>query len=704
MKLPLKLVPEARWTHDFSVASYQQQSLLQGVLDTSVTAILVVDLKGRITFANDQARQVLGLEPADITCRTYNAPEWKISDVEGQPIADEDLPFSRVLRTGAPVTDYRHAIEGPDGRHKILSINGAPLPGVDGEMDSVVFSVADITESYRVEALRRDEREVLERMLQGDPMELVLRALVRMVERDREGVSCRIRLRGYENLVSPQPHSPETQSTVPVIAANGLEIGAVELYAPKTVPGTGEELLTTVARMVALALERQSLNEQMAHQASHDSLIGLPNRYLLMDRLERSLPQALRDHSLVALLLVDLDRFKEVNDSLGHPVGDALLQRVAERFRRLTRSSDTLARMGGDEFVLVLPGLVDGADAAAVAQKLSEALQRPLRVGEREIFLSTSIGISVFPQDAGDAINLLRNAESALYRAKEDGGACFRFFATEMAACALYRFELEQDLRRALERNALRLRYQPQVCLASGAVVAYEALLHWEHPRLGVVPPPEYVPLAERSGLIVPLGNWVVKEACRQLAVWHGEGRRHLRMAVNVSPVQFVRAGLVEGVQDAVAESGILPQALELEVTEGLFLQDTAMTERRLRQLKEFGVGLSIDDFGTGYCSLAYLRRLPIDRLKIDRSFIAGLLARGQAAAEAEAVVLAIITLAHSLKLRALAEGVEQPEQLPLLKEMGCDEVQGFHLGRPQLPELQGAEASSLAGCQGDPM
>jgi diguanylate cyclase (GGDEF)-like protein len=511
-----------------------------------------------------------------------------------------------------------------------------------------------------------------------------------MVERYFSGTRCRIRLRGYEN-IAPPADTEETSRprfVVPVADAGGAELGAVEVDFHHGEPQGGVNgTLTTVARLVALALERQAQHHQIAHQSGHDALIGLPNRYLFMDRLQRALAQAERDPSLVAVLLVDLDRFKEVNDNLGHPTGDALLRRVAERFRRLTRSSDTLARMGGDEFVLVLSGLEDAADAATVAQKLTRTLNNPLRAADREIYLSASIGISIFPQDAGDAVNLLRNAESALYQAKGEGGACFRFFASEMTAGALHRFELEQELRRALKANALRLRYQPQVNLRSGTVVAYEALLHWEHPKLGVVPPGQFVPLAERSGLIVNLGEWVLREACLQLACWQSKGHRNVRIAVNVSPLQFVRPGLVEAVQAALEGSGLAPEALELEVTEGLFLQDSRVAGRRLRRLQELGVGLSIDDFGTGYSSLSYLRRLPIDRLKIDRSFIAGLQTQGQERDEAEAMVWAIITLAHSLRLRALAEGVEHAEQVVLLKEMGCDEVQGFHLGRPQLPE-----------------
>ncbi len=428
--------------------------------------------------------------------------------------------------------------------------------------------------------------------------------------------------------------------------------------------------------------ERTRVEEHTRYLALHDALTGLPNRTLFHDRLQRALAEAGRYDRQAGLLLLDLDQFKDINDMLGHTAGDELLVEVARRLDACVRASDTVARLGGDEFALILTEMRRPEDAAAVARKAMEVLAKPFRLDGQEMHATTSLGIAIGPVDGEDPSQLLRAADMALYRAKAEGRNAFRFYAAEMSAQVEARKELEGDLRRALERGELTLEFQPQFEFAAGRIVGAEALARWRHPRLGPVPPAEFIPLAESSGLIVPLGAWVLREACRQTRFWRDAGLPHLPMAVNLSLAQCRAGDLATSTRRVLRASGLEPCALELEVTESLFFSPGNGHLTDLYRLHTQGVRVSIDDFGTGYSSLGRLRQLPVDQIKIDRSFVAGL---GHSP-DSEAIVCAVIRLARSLGLRVIAEGVETDAQCAFLRAEGCDAAQGFHIARPLPP------------------
>ena len=421
--------------------------------------------------------------------------------------------------------------------------------------------------------------------------------------------------------------------------------------------------------------------------AYYDPLTGLPNRRLLEDRLQVELAHAARLRCRLAVMFVDLDRFKRINDSLGHEVGDRLLVEISQRLRGSLREDDTVARMGGDEFLVILNNLAGPDEAAMMARRLVGALRRPVQIEGRELVVTTSLGISIYPDDSQDANTLIKYADVAMYRAKDEGRNSFQLFEPAMNARSLEHLALETALHRALPRNELLLHFQPLVEPATGRPEAVEALLRWQHPDLDLVSPADFIPLAEDTGLIVPIGEWVLRNACERHREWRESGGGSLRMMVNISARQFRDEGFVAMVGSVIAETGMPPECLTLELTESMLMDATDRAIARLEQLRALGVGLAIDDFGTGYSSLAYLKRFPIDELKIDRLFVRGIDRNARDAA----LVSAIISLGHSLGLRVVAEGVETPGHLKVLQSEGCDLAQGFHFSRP-LPWAQFVE------------
>jgi diguanylate cyclase (GGDEF)-like protein/PAS domain S-box-containing protein len=432
--------------------------------------------------------------------------------------------------------------------------------------------------------------------------------------------------------------------------------------------------------------ERKQAEARVRYLAMHDALTGLPNRSLLADRLERSIAHARRQKGQVAVMMLDLDHFKHINDSLGHHVGDILLQTVADRLRSCLRECDTAARLGGDEFVLLLGDVLSTGDIETVAGKVLRELKRPFPIEQHQLHIGGSIGVSLFPHDGEDANNLLRAADTAMYEAKSNGRGVHRMFTAAMNEATMRRQQLADDIHQAVARQEFSLYYQPQVALDDYRITGVEALLRWNHPQQGVVLPGLFVPLLEELGLIVELGEWALEQACRQHKAWQDAGLPPIRMGVNLSAQQFYRGDIVQSVRRALDLSGMDPQWLELELTEGLTLNDTEVTIEIMQALKAMGVQLSLDDFGTGWSSLSYLRRFPLDRIKIDRTFMAEVATQPHAAA----VVQGIFSLAESLGLDCTAEGVEDHQQLAFLRGQSCHEVQGFLFSRPLPAEAIG--------------
>ncbi|MET0620761.1 MAG: EAL domain-containing protein [Thermoanaerobaculia bacterium] len=425
--------------------------------------------------------------------------------------------------------------------------------------------------------------------------------------------------------------------------------------------------------------ERKRAEEQVKHLAFHDPLTNLPNRLLFSDRLTLAVAQAHRHNQRLAVLFLDLDRFKVINDSLGHSVGDELLRQVAERIQEYVRDGDTVARHGGDEFTLLVPGISAEEDAAKIARKICEAIHDPFWIDGRELFVTTSMGVAVYPSDGHDAETLVRNADSAMYRAKEQGRDNYQLYTPAMNAKAVERLSLESRLRQAVANDELELHFQPFFDLKTTKILGAEALLRWRHPELGLIPPGEFIPIAELSGLIVPIGEWVLRTACAQAQEWHEKGYSGLTVSVNLSSRQFQQADLVSQVTSALAETGLEPGKLDLEITESNAMQNAEQSINTLRGLKKQGVRISMDDFGTGYSSLNYLKRFPIDRIKLDQSFVRDLPGDKDDAA----IAMAVIAMGRSLELIVIAEGVETEEQLAFLKDRDCDQLQGFLFSRP---------------------
>ncbi len=457
---------------------------------------------------------------------------------------------------------------------------------------------------------------------------------------------------------------------------SGKDVWVSMVCAP--VRDTGGEVTGAVGIVQDIS-DRKEAEARLEFSANHDALTGLPNRLLATDRLARAMAYAERAGTQVGLALLDLDNFKAVNDALGHSGGDELLKAVAARLVDCVRETDTVSRHGGDEFLLVLTDVRDGEACAEIALKILDRLSEPIEIDGRELPTLGSIGISVWPSDGADFDTLLRKADIAMYDAKRAGRNTYRFFDAKMNVDAEESLKLRAGLARALSRTEFVLHYQPQLELATDRIVGAEALIRWNHPERGLLPPAAFIPVAETSGLVVALGSWVIHEACRQAAAWQRAGHPPMVVGVNLSAAQFRRNDLVETVKTALDSSGLDPSLLELELTETMLIHDAEAVLQTIRRLKALGVKLSIDDFGTGYSSLSYLRRLDVERLKIDKSFVQDILCE----ANGEAIVRGIINLARSLGLRTIAEGVENEATLQWLRQHGCDEVQGYFLARP---------------------
>lgn len=466
----------------------------------------------------------------------------------------------------------------------------------------------------------------------------------------------------------------KTLRELQAIAKDG-RIFPIDLSVSETVIAGKKSFIGTI-RDISERIEAQQRLQYLAH---HDALTSLPNRHYFLEHIEHALAKAKRRDQLVAIMFLDLDRFKVINDTLGHSVGDQLLQEIAHRLKNCIRAGDVIARISGDEFTLLLDDLSDEKDISVIAKKIIHELSLPFAASGHELFTSASIGISIYPTDGKTSSGMMRHADIAMYRAKSEGGNQYRFYSTEMKARGGNRLKLESDLRHALEREEFELYYQPQVDNENGVYSGSEALIRWNHPTLGLLPPSDFIPLLEETGLIIPVSDWIIRTACEQAIVWHKMGLPPMHVAVNLSARQFSDKHLTDKILKILQSTGLSPEYLELEITENILMQHDSHTMNIIHNLHALGVQLAIDDFGTGYSSLSYLRKFPIHTLKIDRSFVRDITTDSDDAA----IVQLIIAMAHSLKLNVIAEGVETREQIEFLKQKKCWEMQGYYFSEP---------------------
>jgi diguanylate cyclase (GGDEF)-like protein len=523
-----------------------------------------------------------------------------------------------------------------------------------------------------------EQGRILEMVAARDPLPAVLARLVTITEQRCPGLRCAILLPDDADSPPPGLHLVWAE---PIRAHEGSVLGSFSAHAATARPPAPNErqALEAAARLAGIAIERQRAEQRIRHMAHHDELTGLPNRALLNDRADQALAQGRRSGQPLALLFLDLDGFKDINDSLGHAIGDRLLQSVAARRRAWGPARDTVARLGGDEFVVMLVNLAQAEDAVDIARAIAQALARPHVVDQHTLHVTASIGVAAFPEDGDSAGALLKHADAAMYRAKAQGRNAVQCYTHEMSVHAWQRMELHAALREAIERGQFELHYQPQLELASGRLRGVEALIRWQHPQLGLVSPDRFIPLAEETGLIGPLGEWVLRTAARQLQRWRAAGHTTLVMSVNLSARQVEPGALPRLVQQVLEECQLPAPCLELEITETALLHNAEPVRAALEALKGLGVALALDDFGTGYSSLSHLRRFPIDTIKIDKSFTAEI----GASADTTTIIRAIVALARSLGVETVAEGVETAAQLRFLSTLGCHHAQGYHLGRP---------------------
>jgi diguanylate cyclase (GGDEF)-like protein/PAS domain S-box-containing protein len=703
----------------------ESEQRFRDLYENATDIIFTIDLEGRFTSINKAAERTMGYTARE-------ALRMTIDDVL-PPEEAERVRQSITSQLGGEAPRLSEvAVLTRDGRKVPLEVKGRLLFN-DGIPVGIQGIGRDVTDRKRAEQLMHDRREVLELIAENQPLDDVLMHLVGIVERHLpDGMAVVLRVRdgrveveaapglpraclaawgklaggpdqsasrtaayrkapvsacdiaadpcGEEHCAIAVAHGLRACVRVPVLSSHNV-LGSVEVYyrSPHEASRFELDVLETAADLASIAFEHQGLKDRMAHQAHHDPLTELPNRVLFEDRLQNAISGARRHRRTLGVLYVDLDRFKLVNDTLGHATGDHLLKQVARRFSRCLRQSDTLARTGGDEFSLVLPEIDHPEGALLVAEKLVNALKAPVRVGACELFVSASIGIALYPEDGEDAATLQRKADTAMYFAKNKGGGRAQRYTGEIRAITEKRLAIENDLHRALERNELSLHYQPQFDLATGRMTGFEALLRWIHPELGPIPPNRFIPIAEESGLIAAISNWVLEEACAQNRRWQVGGFAPVRIAVNIPASLFSRSDLVSVVARVLCNHKLDSPFLELELTESAIMQDVAGSINQMSRLRALGVRIAIDDFGTGYSSLSYLQSLPVDNLKIDQSFLRVLDETGRTGP----VIQAIVDLAHGLGLTVTAEGVELESQLNSLRQMGCDTVQGFWMGRP---------------------
>lgn len=705
---------------------------LQTLIDWVPDYMWVKDTESRFVVANraiasdsgkDKASDMIGLTDFDL-----HAPEL----AQRFRAIEQD-----VLRTGRPMIDEEEFVVDASGAGKWFSSTKVPLRNAQNDIFGLVGIARDITARKQADVLRDGQAHILEMIATSAPLEDVLDRLMRLVESQLTGIFGSVLLldkdgghlhhgaapslsKDYTSAIDGVATGPKVGScgtaahrrepvivadimqdplwedyrelaaghgyrscwSTPILSHQGAVLGVFAMYSMTVREPTDAEtrLIDFTTRIAGIAIERKLAEDRIHFMANHDALTGLPNRALLEDRLSQAILYAQRYDRWVTVVFIDLDNFKLVNDTLGHNAGDELLKTVAARMVECVRATDTVVRLGGDEFVIVLFDQPTNVDLIAeTLQKIRMAIAEPVQLGAHRLRATASIGIASYPKDGTNPDALLANADAAMYRAKEFGRDNFQFYAPEFNTTAHEKFVLQEELRNALVRSEFTLVYQPQVDLRSGQVFAVEALVRWNHPTRGTIPPTAFIPTAEETGLIVPIGDWVLHEACRQAKAWQDAGLPPMTVCVNVSARQFRERNLISRVVNALTESGLEAGYLELEVTESLIMQDIDLAVATMDELQSLGVQISIDDFGTGYSSLSALKTFPVARLKIDKSFINDLAADEND----QAVASAVISLGQKLHLRVIAEGVETDDQVAFLRKNNCDEMQGYHFSKP---------------------
>ena len=659
---------QGRYSFELTYAGSMQEG--ESYLADHAVDVVLLDLEMPGTVGQEAVRRIRKAAPR-VSIVLLTAPERESAAILAMQEGAQDYLVKGQIETRELMRALRNAIERKVIEEALYKSKERAQVTLDCIGDAVVCTdlagnisflnpVAESMTGWSLqEAIGHPLAEILE-LVDATTRKTIPNPLEKAIAQDRVGglpANCiLIRRDGHELFIE--------DSVAPIHDRDGMVDGSVIVFRD-----------ATVARALAA---------KIVHLAEHDSLTGLPNRLLLNDRLQQSIAHEQRHKGRIAVLFMDLDGFKHINDSLGHPSGDRLLQSVAMRIEECVRNPDTVSRQGGDEFIVLLHDVTGPADIAVVAGRILQAVEAIHTVDNHDLHVTTSIGVSLYPEDGLTAESLIRNADTAMYQAKENGRNRYRFFKPEMNVRAVERQSIEEDMRHALKHREFSLRYQPIVNIMSSAISGVEALIRWKHPTRGFIPPMEFIPVAEESGLILSIGSWVLREACTQAKAWLDAGLPSLTMAINVSAMQFQSDGFIEGLFAILDETGLDPQSIELEVTESVLMKHAGLAASVLQALRGRGVRVSVDDFGTGYSSLNYLRKFSLDALKIDQSFVREI-TKGS---DDKALVTAIISMARSLRLQVIAEGVETSEELGFLKAEGCDEAQGYLFSRP-LPAEQ---------------
>lgn len=666
----------------------ESESSLRAILSNMQDIYYRVDHDGLVVMISDAVGELLGFDADDLIGKP-------ITDLYVDPEERQTL-LARLAANQGRVSGFEVLLQRKDKNQVWVSVNSQYHFDAHGQVAGIEGTVRDVTKNKQLQDKLKLSAAVYEKTTEA------------IVVTDTNGIILDVnpaftKITGYSrdeavgrrtSILSSGRHPAEFYHAMwQKLSSNDFWQGEIwnrrkngELYPEWLSISALYDEDEKVDRYVALFSDISKLKEneeRILYQANYDVLTDLPNRMLFMDRLGQTVMVGEREGNTAALMFIDLDNFKIVNDTLGHAAGDELLKVVAERLSECVRAEDSVARLGGDEFTVILPNISQEMAATVVADKILKALSYPIQLGSKEVHVGASIGITLFPRDGKTPAELLQNADTAMYRAKEQGRNMYQFYTQELQTRVRARMEMESDLRSALEHDEFHLHYQPFVNVATRKIVGAEVLLRWNHPTRGNIPPLDFIPLAEDTGLIQPIGSWILDSVCGQIASWDSEGVLPPRMAINMSVRQFQRNSIVEDLRHTLERTGIAPERLEMEITETLLAEDTPDLIETLNAMKDMGLKLSIDDFGTGYSSLAYLKRFPIDTVKIDKAFVTDMTDDPDNAS----IVRAIVAMAHNLNLKVIAEGVEQVDQFELLEGIGCDMAQGFLLGRPMEPD-----------------